>query len=418
MTIRTSLHTLAHSVCTLLECSGATLSLASPSEACHPLLNICTALQENDVASLLSLQQVQALMICAMQERSIQRINACALQFRDVIFRSIAIVPLERPAGILGFLICVDTQSNRFLQGEYTLLEQAVPSIAREVENILCTTMIPFSQDERVSQSRAVLQEQHTLVSLVGHDLRMPLTAIKGYTGLLQAYGPMPSSRRTSTQADLTPELQQHFLDVIMEQTQHMEVLVNDLLDVSRIQSRQLTLRYTQVNIVSLSRRVAQIVQDKCDQQQPGKYTIRCRFDAESELVWADPDRLLQVLMNLVENAVKYSPDGGLIEVRVRSNSTMTSSITVRDWGLGIPRQQQDSLFHAFSRGEQLKQRRIGGLGLGLYIVRTLIEAMDGSITVRSSEGNGTSISFTLPSSHDRGCATSTTSTTTQLVAM
>ena len=216
----------------------------------------------------------------------------------------------------------------------------------------------------------------------------MPLTAIKGYAGLLQAYSP--------ADAGITPELQQHYLASIMEQTQHMEVLVNDLLDVSRIQSGQRAVHCTWVNIVYLCQRVLCVMQERCEQQQPGKYTLRCRFDTSSQLVWADPERVRQVLMNLVENAVKYSPEGGLIEIRVR-NSTSVASITVRDWGLGIPRLQQDTLFCAFERGKHVEQ----GLGLGLYIARTLVEAMGGSITLRSSTGNGTSISFSLPTISD-----------------
>ncbi len=367
MTIQVSLHAIAQRVRTLLECTDVTLSLATHSAERHPLLSLFPVPEETDVLSLF------------MQNDN---------------YKSSAIVPLARPAGLLGFLICVDTQPNKFLQGEYALLEHVVPTLAREVENILAIAIIAVAQEERKPQIHAIVPEQQTLVSLVGHDLRMPLTAIKGYAGLLQAYGP--------THEDMTPELQRHYLDVIMEQTQHMEVLVNDLLDVSRIQSGQLALHCTWVNIVFLCQRVIHVVQDRCELQQPGKYTLRCRFDTTSTLVWADPDRVRQILMNLVENAVKYSPDGGLIEVRVRSSATL-SSITVRDWGLGIPQMQQASLFHAFQRGERLKQGRISGLGLGLYIVRTLVEAMDGSITLRSSRDNGTNVSFTLPTSLSNG---------------
>ncbi len=387
MTVEASLRAITQRVIALLECSDVLLSLSSPL-AQHDSL-------EDDVASLLTYKEVQALVACAVQEQSIQSCNDCSLQFQQTTLKSIAVLPLERPTGLLGFLICIDTQHNKFLHGEHSLLEQVLPGIAREVEQFLSNTdPTPVLHEEQEPQTRHALQEQQTLVSLVGHDLRMPLTAIKGYAGLLQAYGSTPST--TEAQVDLTPELQQQYLAVIMEQTEHMEVLVNDLLDVSRIRSGQLALRCTWADIITLCRRVVRVVQDKCEQQSPGKYTLRCRFEAESALVWADPDRVWQVLTNLVENAVKYSPDGGVIEVHVR-NSAMASSVTIRDWGLGISEQQQDSLFHVFSRGEQYKQHEIAGLGLGLYIARTLVEAMDGRIMLRSSQGAGTSISFTLP---------------------
>ncbi len=359
--LQVSLRTIEQRVCALLECTTVTLSLAHSSKACHPLLSLSPTMKETENIALL------------MQDQNIQ---------------SSIVVPLARPAGLLAFLLCVDTQPNRFLHGEYLLLEQIAPTLARELEDILYNVVTGSSQERRELQAHAVAPVQQSLVSLVGHDLRMPLTAIKGYAGLLQAYGP--------THRNMPPELQQHYLDVIMEQTQHMEVLVNDLLDVSRIQSGQRALHYTWVNIVFLCQRVIRVVQDRCEQQQQGKYTLRCRFDSSSQLIWADRDRVWQVLMNLVENAVKYSPDGGLIEVRVRSTPTL-SSITVRDWGLGMPQSQQNALFHAMEQGKRLEQHNTVGLGLGLYIVRTLVEAMGGSVMVRSSSGNGTSASFMLP---------------------
>ncbi len=408
MTIESSLRVIAHRLCALLECSGVVLSLTCPPSGRHPLLTMFTTMQEDnsqhpfavsnisDLSLLFAHEQVQQLLHDAFQEQAIvvHFSNDCMLQVHDITFKSIVAVPLERSAGLLGFLVCVDIQSDKFLQGECSLLEQAKPAIAREVEVLLSDAVTLLSQEEQESCPVPSIQEQQTLVSLVGHDLRMPLTAIKGYAGLLQAYGPTATS--ASAQMDLTPDLQQHYLDVIMEQTQHMEVLINDLLDVARLQRGQLALRNTWVNITSLCQRVVQIVQDKVDQQEAGQYHIRCRFATHSTLVWADPDRVQQVLTNLVENAVKYSPNGGLIEVWVRSHS-LSSVVTIRDWGIGIPRQQQDSLFRVFRRGEQPMQAEIAGLGLGLYIARTLVEAMNGHIMLRSSERHGTCVSFTLP---------------------
>ncbi len=284
------------------------------------------------------------------------------------------------------------------------LLEQAIPAIACEIELLLCDAALEYVQERsRLVQEKDSLQasvelsEQQTLVSLVGHDLRLPLTAIKGYAGLLQAYG-TTNTAIASTQSDITPDLQRHYLNGIMEQTQHMEVLVNDLLDVSRIQHGQVALCHTWVDIVSLCRNVVQMMQDRVDQQNDERYSIRFRPDAQITLLWADPDRVQQVLTNLIENAVKYSPEGGLIEVTVRSYRR-ASSITVRDWGMGIPHSQQPTLFRLFERSTQRDQRAVTGLGLGLYIAQTLVEAMNGSISLSSSEGQGTSVSFTLPRS-------------------
>ncbi len=405
MNIEASLHAIAQRVHALLECTSVTVSLVSPPVYSHPLLNLLMNDEEFEgCPSFNMLPPVQILVANTMRERTMQHDNNCDLRCYDMMMRSIAVVPIERPAGLLGVLVCMDAEQNGFLRGERMLLEQAIPTIACEIELLLCDAALDYVQERSKlvqeydhATALAELPEQQTLVSLVGHDLRLPLTAIKGYAGLLRAYG-TTNTAIASAQADIAPDLQRHYLDVIMEQTQHMEVLVNDLLDVSRIQHGQVALRHTWVDIVSLCRDVVQMMQDKVDQQDDGRYYIRFSPDAQTTLLWADPDRVQQVLTNLIENAVKYSPDGGLIEVTVRSYRR-SSSITVRDWGLGIPHFQQTALFRLFERGTHEDQRAITGLGLGLYIARTLVEAMNGSITLSSSEGQGTSVSFTLPRS-------------------
>ncbi len=396
MDMEAALHAMAQRIQALLECSSVTLSLASPPLRRHPLLEMFAADDESEQEiPLLTLAWVQELIALALHTGFMQCNNDCDVLFYDTQARSIAVVPLERPMGCLGVLVCLDAQADKFLQGECLLLEQVRPTIAREIELLLSDAKMTFSLPVREPFATAELSEQQMLVSLVGHDLRLPLTAIKGYASLLQAYGTPDTV--TTTPTDFPPELQRHYLNVIVEQTRHMEVLVNDLLDVTRIQRGQLALRNAWIDIVSLGQRVVQILQDKVDRQEKGRYHIRYSPDVQSLLLWADSNRVQQVLMNLIENAIKYSPDGGFIEVAVRTHA-LSSSITVRDWGIGISSLQQASLFQVFERGSrQLVRRGITGLGLGLYIARMLVEAMDGSISLSSSEGQGTSVSFTLP---------------------
>ncbi len=433
MSAEAELYDIAQFVHNVLGCTAVILSLDCPVLAMrHPLLTMFTSDIEfenrcfpsyyasGELTSLLSIEQVHPLRAAAMQKGSMLCINRVGLQTEEAMVGSIAIVPLQRPMGILGSLLCVSEHADAFLQGERRLLELYLPIVAQRVEQTLCDACTLPSNVEKQEKlcddyegvkvhevctphteshekrTFADVQEQQTLVSLVSHDLRMPLTAIKGYAGLLQAYGNCEQEDTSSAPTELTPELQQHYIDVIMEQTQHMEVLINDLLNVSRIQSGRLALRRTWVDIVPLCQRVAQVMQQKVDQQHAGQYHIRCSLDAQSSLVWADPDRVRQVLTNLVENAVKYSPDGGPIEIQVHTRHA-SSSITVRDWGMGIPIQQQSSLFRLFRRGEHPIKRNVAGFGLGLYISRKLVEAMDGSIMLHSSEDGGTSVSFTLP---------------------
>ena len=267
---------------------------------------------------------------------------------------------------------------------------------------------------------------------MVTHELRTPLTAIKGYAGLLQAYsvsdrlnlslsGAKDRSESKSGTGEITPARQQQYLDIIMEQANHLEVLIGDLLDVSRIQAGRLALRYCTVNLAQLCQQVVQVAQHRLDQKQAEKYRIQYYLPPNLPLVWADPDRVRQVLTNLLENAIKYSPDGGLIEVLAYSYPTLSSNytsgisasipqtpqspshkpsimhITVRDSGIGIPKEQQSLLFKPFNRLAHPSTDHIPGTGLGLYITRKIVEAMGGNITLLSSEGHGTSVTFTLP---------------------
>jgi len=223
----------------------------------------------------------------------------------------------------------------------------------------------------------------------------------------------------------MSPIRQREYLDIILEQTNHLEVLISDLLDVSRIHAGRLSLRCTQVNVALLCQRVVQLVQQKVGQQYPGRYTFRCNLPPDLPLMWADSDRVQQVLTNLLENAVKYSPDGGPIEVLASSSPVMLKAlnefplaeipaaedvvvssafqeqlmvqITVRDRGIGIPHDQQIHLFKPFSRLEHALTKDVPGAGLGLYITGRLVEAMGGSVTLSSREGEGTSVTFTLP---------------------
>ncbi len=188
MITEASLQSITQRVCALLECSNVLLSLTPSSTDCYPLSNRVTSSQESDLACLLVHEEVQALISCAIQERSIQFCNDCTLQFHNMLIRSVAIVPLEGPVGSSGFLMCIDTQVDKFLHGEYALLEQVIPGIAQELE---------------------------------------------------QAYASTSSS--LSTQADLIPELQQYYLGIIMEQAAHMEVLVNDLIAMSRVMGKNIS---------------------------------------------------------------------------------------------------------------------------------------------------------------------------------
>ena len=438
MLIETSLCHLAKHARSLLDCGGASLFLGCSEPALrHPLLSMlspdhtrtpfCDGIQADAIP--LDDERLNALYDMAWQTGLMWCIDHIALPGMEHI-GSIAAVSLERPGGILGLLLLIDPAPEAFQQGECRLVEQHLPAMARQVEEILSDVGLASPADLLNGDIVTNVQEQSEFLSLVSHELRVPLTAIKGYAGLLQAYGIFDSQDDEHLTMQMTAERQQEYLDVIMEQANHLEVLVGDLHDMSRIQSGRLALRCTWVDIAQLCHRAAQLIQYRVDQQQRGVYCIRCILAPDLPLVWADPDRVQQVLTNLIENAVKYSPNGGMIDVMAYTRRTLypvtlcplpeeedetvqerrgktfssrgsfMTYVTIRDRGVGIPRLQQSHLFKPFTRLEHPATTNVTGAGLGLYLSRKLVEAMNGTMALKSNEGRGTSVTFTLPSEH------------------
>ena len=428
----------------LLDCgaSGLLLGCAEP-ELRHPLLNLLPATcypkwyGSPELVSLLSKERICALCDLAIQIGQIQCINSLAENMHNLPIYSLAIAPLERPAGLLGLLLLTSPLPAAFQQNEIHLLRTYIQTAAQALEQNLrqsfsdigCLNTKNTTSVEVVNNSPDISQQKeldilkNEFVSMVSHELRSPLSAIKGYAGLLQAYS-IPDQFSESMEA-ITTARQQQYLDIIMEQANHLEVLISDLLDVSRIQAGRLALHFTAVDVGILCRQVTQVAQSRVDQQQPQKYNLQCIVAPDLPHVWADPDRVQQVLSNLLENAIKYSPDGGQIEVIASLQHTNSASngysssngksaqdlpappdsgriqITVRDQGIGISYSQQIHLFKPFTRLEQAVNGQIAGTGLGLYLSRKLIEAMGGAVTLHSCEGQGTSVTFTLPLAAD-----------------
>lgn len=352
-------------------------------------------------------EQVQALGDLALLSGCVQVLNSCCLYVtRGHYLRSLVLVPVERPAGTLGLLLLADEQPEQFGMGEELLLATALAHYAQPLENALWEQARECARTDQAQAKKNDEQEEmpqaflkNELVSLVGHELRAPLSIIKGYAALLQAYG------HTSGQPEqeMAPERQRHYLDAIMEQTRFLGVLLNDLLDLSRVQHGKLALQPAYIDVEALCRQISQLGQVHADQQAPGKYQLHCTVATPLPPVWADADRLRQVLFNVVENAIKYSPEGGRIELEVRhvrplggERNPARVCITIRDQGIGIARQNTARIFQPFERLEQPQASHIPGFGLGLYIARQLVEAMGGTLDLQSCEGNGTDVTICL----------------------
>ncbi len=224
-----------------------------------------------------------------------------------------------------------------------------------------------------------VLKE--TFISIVSHELKTPVAIIKGYAETLSN----PGARRD-------PALVAEMLGAIVEEGDRLARLVDDLLDVSRLQANGLPLHDVQeVDWREIARRVVER-----HQNQSKKHRLEIEFDPDFPMVSGDARRLEQVLDNLVSNAIKYSPRGG--KVRVRGTAMAQAVlISVSDEGVGIPLEEQWRIFERFYRVEGPDTRAVSGTGLGLYLARAIVQAHGGRIWVESAPGQGSTFYVSLP---------------------
>jgi signal transduction histidine kinase len=236
-------------------------------------------------------------------------------------------------------------------------------------------------------QAQAANQAKTEFMSVASHELKIPMTSIKGYAKLLIL----------GTGGDLT-ERQTQFLDIISTNVDRMDRLVSDLLDVSRIEAGRLRLEMGQVDLHEVVETVVQAVRAEIDAKQ---LALAIDIPSSLPLVWGDHDRVIQIFTNLISNAYKYTPDGGQIHILVNGQTDPATSgcltVSIRDTGVGISPEDQESLFTKFFRAEDPRVRDVPGTGLGLSITRSLVETHGGEIWFQSEPDQGTTFTFTLP---------------------
>jgi PAS domain S-box-containing protein len=227
-----------------------------------------------------------------------------------------------------------------------------------------------------VSYEHELDQMKSSLIATVSHELRTPLTLIRGYAELLQ-------------NRSLDEELAQESLVQIQGSAERLARLIEDLLSASRIESGQIQMRTATVELPGV---IDDVVRHWSG---PHGRTFEMDLDEACRYVLADRDRLIQVLTNLVSNAVKYSPSGPItIRTRLRRHS---AEIAVIDQGIGLSREDLAQLFDKFYRSEREEVQMVRGTGLGLYIARNLVEMQDGMMWAESELGRGSAFCFTLP---------------------
>jgi len=231
------------------------------------------------------------------------------------------------------------------------------------------------------TERRALDRMKDEFISTVSHELRTPLTSIRGALGLLS--GGALASR---------PEKTQQMLEIAISNTDRLVRLVNDILDLERISSGKAELHPTMCSAEDLLRRAAGM-----QQSTTPKPATRIFFSAHGVSVWADSDRILQALSNLISNAIKFSPTGSEIHLTARNLDSNEALIEVRDQGSGIPADKIEHIFDRFHQLDASDSRAKGGTGLGLAICRSIIAHHGGRIWATSTPNQGTTFHFTLP---------------------
>ncbi len=240
-----------------------------------------------------------------------------------------------------------------------------------------------------VTEQQKIDQDRKQFVSNVSHELRTPLTSVRSYIEAL------------SDGAWQDPEIAPKFLKVTQEETDRMIRMINDLLTLSRMDSGTQKLNLELVNLNELFNYVLNrfdmiIDSNEQNDRSDKHYTIKREFTKRDLWVEIDTDRFTQVLDNIMNNAIKYSPDGGIVTCRlIETHNNVILSIA--DQGLGIPRADIPHVFDRFYRVDKARSRAQGGTGLGLAISKEVIQSLGGKIWVESREGHGSTFYISLP---------------------
>ncbi|RBP86729.1 PAS/PAC sensor signal transduction histidine kinase [Cytobacillus firmus] len=240
--------------------------------------------------------------------------------------------------------------------------------------NGLITVLHDITEQEKIDM------ERREFVANVSHELRTPLTTMRSYLEAL-AEG-----------AWRDEEIAPNFLDVTQNETERMIRLVNDLLQLSKMDSKDYRLTKDWTDFIFFYNRII----DRFEMTKQQNVTFERKLPDHSAFVEIDEDKLTQVLDNIISNALKYSPEGGKVTFSIEEKDEFII-VSVSDQGVGIPKENIDQIFERFYRVDKARTRKLGGTGLGLAIAKEMVEAHGGKIWAASTEGKGTTISFSLP---------------------
>ncbi len=275
-----------------------------------------------------------------------------------------------------------------------TMVELAIYALVALLISALSAHLRAAYRRADVAQRTAeeALRARDRFLSIAAHELRAPITSIAGYVDLL---------RRHHQRGTSTPEQVERHLAAIGESADRLARLTQELLDASQLRAEQFPLQPAPLDFVALVRELAERFRDRLD----GRHRLTVALEPVARPVVADADRLAQVVTNLLENAAKYSPEGGEIRVTVRPEGAGVR-LSVQDQGIGLPPGATEAIFEPFERAPNAVRQRLPGLGLGLFICRDIVTRHGGRLWAESAgEGQGATFSVWLPLEH-RGVTT------------
>jgi two-component system phosphate regulon sensor histidine kinase PhoR len=278
---------------------------------------------------------------------------------------------------------------DRVLKGDQRIATEEISVSSPEEKFIKVSGVAIIKEKQRegaifvfhdITELRRLEKVRQDFVANVSHELRTPLSSIKGYSETLIG--------GVSNEKD-----RQEFLGIIYRESDRLAKLINDLLDLSKIESGKMAMVFMPVEIAPLMRRSAGVLEKSARDK-----SIKIKFNIPDGLpnAMADENRLSQVFLNLFDNAIKYTPEGGSVEISVTAQGKFLK-VDVSDTGVGIPQSDLPRVFERFYRVDKARSRQLGGTGLGLSIVKHIVQSHGGQVWVNSEEGRGSTFSFTIP---------------------
>jgi len=232
-----------------------------------------------------------------------------------------------------------------------------------------------------ISRLKELERVRQDFVANVSHELRTPLTTIKGYT-------------ETLLDGAMREEVAPQFLQVIQKHADRLAKIVEDLLTLSQIESKEFQVRIEKINLFEFVGDVFDLIKEAADKK---KISISSHVDPSSLTVRADRGHLEQILINLLDNAIKYTHEGGKIKVSVVERDQGEIEFSIKDNGIGIPKEDLPRIFERFYRVDKGRSQELGGTGLGLSIVKHIVQAHGGRVWAESQFEQGSTFYFTLP---------------------